>query len=68
MEVEGERIAEKPVRLLGLARQSRTAIVGEAVWTRNTTVRERCSVELTAVLLASGAVEVRSRYLECLPT
>jgi hypothetical protein len=33
-----------------------------------TTVRERCSVELAAVLLSSSAVEVRPRYLECLPT
>jgi hypothetical protein len=68
MEPEAERIAEKPVRLLGLARQSRTSIVGEAVWTRTTSVPERCSVELTAVLFSSGFVEVRSRYLECLPT
>jgi len=68
MEPEAERIAEKTVRLIGLARQSRTVIVGEAIWTRTTSVRERCSVELAAVLLNSGAVEVRSRYLECLPT
>jgi hypothetical protein len=68
MEPEAERIAEKPVRLLGLARLSRTSIVGEAVWTRTNSVRERCSVELTAVLYSSGFVEVRSRYLECLPT
>jgi len=68
MEPEAERIAEKPVRLLGLARQSRTSIIGEAVWTRMTSVREQCSVELTAVLFSSGFVEVRSRYLECFPT
>jgi hypothetical protein len=68
MEPEAERIAEKPVRLLGLVRQSRTSIVGEAVWTRTTSVHERCSVELTAVLFNSGFVEVRSRYLECFPT
>jgi len=68
MEAEGKFIAEKPVRLTGLTRQSRTSIVGEAIWTRTTTERERCSVELVAVLLNSGEVEVRSRYLECLPT
>jgi hypothetical protein len=68
MEAEGKFIAEKPVRLTGLVRQSRTSITGEATWIRTTTVRERCSVELVAVLLNSGEVEVRSRYLECLPT
>jgi len=67
MEPEAKRIAEKPVRLTGLRRQSRTVIFGEAAWTRRTTDRERCSVELVAVLLNSGEVEVRSRYLECLP-
>jgi hypothetical protein len=67
MEAEGKFIAEKPVRLTGLTRQSRTSIAGEATWIRTTTVRERCSVELVAVLLNSGEVEVRSRYLECLP-
>jgi hypothetical protein len=67
MEPEAERIAEKTARLVRLARQSRTVIVGEAIWTRTTTVRERCSVELAAVLLNSGEVEARSRYLECLP-
>jgi hypothetical protein len=67
MEPEAERIAEKPVRLIGLSRQSRTSIVGEAVWARTTSVRERCSVELTAVLFSSGFVDVRSRYLECFP-
>lgn len=68
MEPEAEQIAEKPVRLLGLTRQSRTSIVGEAVWTRTTSVRERCSVELTAVLFSTGFVEVRSRYRECFPS
>jgi hypothetical protein len=67
MEPEARRIAEKPVRLSGLRRQSRTVISGEADWIRRTIVRERCSVELVAVLLNSGEVEVRSRYLECLP-
>jgi hypothetical protein len=68
MEPEAERIAEKPARLTGLRRQSQTVIVGEAAWTRKTTVRERCTVELAAVLLNSGEVEVRSRFFECLPT
>lgn len=67
IEAEGKAIAEKPVRLTGLARKSRTSISGEALWTRTTTSRERCSVELVAVLLNSGEVEVRSRYFECLP-
>jgi hypothetical protein len=67
MEPEARRIAEKPVRLTGLRRESQTVIAGEADWTRKTTVRERCSVELVAVLLNSGEVEVRSRFLECLP-
>jgi Excalibur calcium-binding domain len=68
MEAEGKVIAEKPVQLSGLTRQSRTSIFGEATWLRTTTERERCSVELVAVLLNPGEVEVRSRYLECLPT
>jgi len=68
MEPEAERLAEKPVGLSGLQRQSRTVISGEASWTHRTTTRERCAVELAAVLLSSGAVEVRSRYFECLPT
>jgi hypothetical protein len=67
MEPEARLIAEKPVQLTGLRRQSRTVISGEAGWIRRTSVRERCSVELVAVLLSSGEVEVRSRYLECLP-
>lgn len=67
MEPEAERIAEKPTRVVGLTRQSRTTIFGEAIWTRSTTERERCSVELAASLLNSGALEVTSRYLECLP-
>lgn len=67
MEPEARRIAEKPAQLSGLRRQSRTVIAGEAEWTRKITERERCSVELVAVLLNSGEVEVRSRYLECLP-
>jgi hypothetical protein len=68
MEPEAERIAEKSARVAGLTRQSRTTIFGEAIWTRRTTERERCSVELVASLLNSGVVEVSSRYLECLPT
>jgi len=67
MEPEAERLAEKPVQLVGLERLSRTAIVGQATWTRTTTLRERCSVDLTAILLSSGEVEVRSRYFECFP-
>jgi hypothetical protein len=67
MESEAGRIAEKPAQLNGLLRQSRTVIAGEAAWTRKTTVRERCSIDLVAVLLSSGEVEVRSRGLECLP-
>jgi hypothetical protein len=67
MEPEAERIAGQPAQLRGLQRQSQTAIYGEASWLRTTTKRERCSVELVAVLLNSGEVEVRSRYLECLP-
>lgn len=68
MEPEAERIAEKPAQVAGLQRQSRTVIYGEGFWIRTTTRRERCSVELVAVLLNSGEVEVRSRYPECLPT
>lgn len=67
MEAEADYIAEKPAHLFGLRRQSRTVIVGEATWTQKKTVRERCSVELAAVLLNSDVVEVRSRYLECFP-
>lgn len=67
MEAEAAYIAEKPAHVFGLRRQSRTVIVGEATWTRKKVVRERCSVELAAVLLNSDVVEVRSRYLECLP-
>jgi hypothetical protein len=68
MEPEAESIAQGPARVVGLQRQSRTAIYGEAFWFRMATKRERCSVELVAILLNSGEVEVRSRYLECLPT
>lgn len=68
MEPEAERIAEKPAKVVGLQRQSRTTIFGEAIWTRSTTERERCSVELVASLLNSGELEVTSRYLECLPS
>jgi hypothetical protein len=67
MEPEAERIAEVPAKVVGLQRHSRTTIFGEAIWTRRTTERERCSVELVASLLNSGEVEVSSRYLECLP-
>jgi hypothetical protein len=67
MEPEAERIAEKPATVVGLTRQSRTTIFGEATWTRMTEQRERCSVELVASLLNSGVLEVASRYLECLP-
>jgi hypothetical protein len=66
MEPEAERLAGQPANVVGLQRQSRTAIYGEASWVRITTRRERCAVELVAVLLSSGEVEVRSRYLECL--
>ena len=68
METEAERIAERPAKVVGLERNSRTTIFGEATWTRRTTERERCSVELIASLLNSGALEVTSRYLECLPS
>jgi hypothetical protein len=68
MEPEAERIAEKPAKVIGLQRHSRTTIFGEAIWTRRTTERERCSAELVASLLNSGALEVTSRYLECLPS
>jgi hypothetical protein len=67
MEVEAERIAEKPAQVVGIERRSQTAILGEATWTRTTTGQERCSVELVAILLNSGVVEVRSRFFECLP-
>ena len=67
MEPEAERLAEKPAQVIGLERLSRTAIVGQATWTRTTTARERCGVELIAALLNSGEVEVQSRYFECLP-
>lgn len=67
MEPEAERLAEKPAQVIGLERQSRTAILGQATWTRTTTVRERCFAEMTAVLLGSGEVEVRSRAAECSP-
>ena len=67
MDVEATWLAEKPTRVVALLRQSRTAISGQATWTRTTTRRERCSVELVAVLLSSGQVEVRSRRFECLP-
>jgi hypothetical protein len=67
MEPEAERIAGKPAQVIGLERQSRTAIRGEATWIRTTALRERCSVELTAVLFNSGEVEVRARSFECLP-
>ena len=67
MEPEAERIAEKPVNVVGLTRQNRTTIFGEATWARTTEQRERCSVELVASLLNSGVLEVTSRYLECLP-
>lgn len=67
-ESEAERIAEKPAELPWLERRSRTSVVGEAAWTRNRAgVRERCSIELNAILSGSGEVEVRSRNLECLP-
>ncbi len=68
MEPEAERVAEKPVKVVGLQRNSRTTILGEAIWTRKTTERERCTVELVASLLNSGTLEVSSRYLECLPS
>ena len=67
MEPEAERIAEGPAKVVGLQRNSRTTIFGEAIWIRRTTERERCSVELIASLLNSGELEVTSRYLECLP-
>lgn len=67
MEPEAERIAEKPAQVIGLERRSRTVIDGQATWTRTRTVRERCAVDLTAVLLNSGEVEVRSQFFECLP-
>ncbi|HEX2266501.1 MAG TPA: hypothetical protein VHH14_09480 [Solirubrobacterales bacterium] len=70
MEGEAERLAEKPVQVLGLERRSRTAIVGGATWTRTakaTKARERCSVDLAAVLLNSGEVEVRPSFFECFP-
>lgn len=64
---EAERLAEKPVPVIGLERQSRVTIFGQSTWTRTTPAPERCSVELIASLLASGEVEVQKRYLECLP-
>jgi Excalibur calcium-binding domain len=67
MEPEAERLAEKPAQVIGLERQSRTVILGQATWTRMATVRERCFVDMTAVLLSSGEVEVRSRSAECSP-
>jgi hypothetical protein len=68
MEPEAERIAGKPAQVVGMERRSLTVIDGEAVWVRTGTVRERCSVYLTAFLLGSGEVEVRSQLFECLPT
>jgi hypothetical protein len=68
MEPEAERLAEKPVKLIGFERQSRITIFAQATWTRSSPAPERCSVEFVASLLASGTVEVQSRFLECLPT
>lgn len=68
MELKVEQFAEKSVPVIGLERRSRTAILGQASWTRMGRVRERCSVDMAAVLLNSGEVEVRTSFFECLPT
>lgn len=44
MEPEADRIAGKSAQVVDLLRQNRTTIFGEAVWTRTTEQRERCSV------------------------
>lgn len=65
---EAERIAEKPVQVVNLESLSRTQVFGQAAWPRTTGQRENCSLDLVAILLGSGEIEVRVRYFECVPT
>lgn len=68
MVAEAERIAEKPVQVVNLESLGRTRVFGQAAWPRNTGERENCSLDLVAILLDSGELEVRVRFFECVPT
>lgn len=65
MAAEAERIAEKRVRVDNLSRQSRTRVFGQAFWFRSPGDKENCTLDLLAVLVDSGEVEVRTRYFDC---
>lgn len=68
MESKAEGIAEKPVQVVNLESLSRTRVFGQSAWTRTASRRENCSLDLVAILLGSGEIEVRVRFFECVPT
>jgi hypothetical protein len=68
MEVKAEGVAEKAVQVVNLESLSRTRVFGQSAWTRTTDRRENCSLDLVAILLGSGEIEVRMRFFECVPT
>jgi hypothetical protein len=62
---EASRIAERPVEPYNVERLSTTNVYGQAYWVRDPATRENCTLGMTAVLLGSGGVEVRTRSLDC---
>ncbi len=65
MNREAERIAEMPVQVYNLERQSRTSVFSQAYWIRDPGTHENCTLDLMAVMLGSGEIEVRTRSLSC---
>jgi len=62
---EASRIAERPVEPYNIERLSTISVYGQAYWVRDPATRENCTLGMSAVLLGSGEIEVRTRSLDC---